>query len=178
MNFRDVADSLELVANEPIFPHGHLLRGGKISEITDARTIGNPSTILNLRRGPGRERFPQVLYRHSPAINNVENYDTSIKEVRRWLNESIAVVADSSNQIPILLHCTSGKDRTGVVVAAILTILGIERSLIIEEYLLSDGEVRQDWIELTLDGIGDVDDYFNRVSPDAVRARFPLPPAE
>ena len=39
---------------------------------------------------------------------------------------------------PLFIHCLSGKDRTGSVVAAILLVLGIGRDVIREEYLLSD----------------------------------------
>jgi protein-tyrosine phosphatase len=67
-----------------------------------------------------------------------------------------------------LIHCTSGKDRTGVVVAALLTILGIDRSIIIEEYLLSDGEVHSDWIETALDGMTNPEEYFKCVNLKAV----------
>jgi hypothetical protein len=41
----------------------------------------------------------------------------------------------------------SGKDRTGVVVAALLSVLGIDRDLVVEGYRWSDGEVERAWIE-------------------------------
>lgn len=72
----------------------------------------------------------------------------------------------------MLIHCTSGKDRTGVVVAALLTILGLERWMIVEEYLLSDGEVNPRWIEMALDGMDDVEKYFHRVDLERVRAQL------
>lgn len=68
-----------------------------------------------------------------------------------------------------------GCDRTGVVVAAVLTIVGIERATIVEEYLLSDGEVSVDWIELALDGIADTERYFNRAELGLIRSRFSVP---
>jgi protein tyrosine/serine phosphatase len=39
---------------------------------------------------------------------------------------------------PVLLHCTAGKDRTGVIVAIILTLLGVTRQKICEEYELTE----------------------------------------
>lgn len=40
---------------------------------------------------------------------------------------------------PILIHCRSGKDRTGVIVAAVLKLLGYPDEAILEEYHLSQG---------------------------------------
>ena len=38
----------------------------------------------------------------------------------------------------VLYHCTSGKDRTGMVTAMLLTILGVQRKDIIEDYLFTN----------------------------------------
>ena len=38
----------------------------------------------------------------------------------------------------ILFHCTQGKDRTGIVVAVILTALGVDKETIIHDYLLTN----------------------------------------
>jgi len=39
---------------------------------------------------------------------------------------------------PMLVHCTAGKDRTGVVVALFLELLAVPRPVIIEDYRKSD----------------------------------------
>ena len=41
-----------------------------------------------------------------------------------------------------LVHCTTGKDRTGWAVAALLLFLGVRADLVMREYLLSDAEIR------------------------------------
>lgn len=41
-------------------------------------------------------------------------------------------------QYPILLHCTQGKDRSGVVSALLLLLLGIPESTVMEDYMLTD----------------------------------------
>lgn len=38
----------------------------------------------------------------------------------------------------ILIHCAAGKDRTGVAVALILSLAGVEDTLIAEEYALTE----------------------------------------
>lgn len=39
---------------------------------------------------------------------------------------------------PVLFHCTAGKDRTGFTSALILSALGVERDVVVQEYLLSN----------------------------------------
>jgi len=47
------------------------------------------------------------------------------------------VVLDESNW-PVLIHCSAGKDRSGVGIALILEALGVDRETIMEEYLLTN----------------------------------------
>jgi protein-tyrosine phosphatase len=39
---------------------------------------------------------------------------------------------------PLLLHCTAGKDRSGVASALILTALGVPRATVVQDYVLTD----------------------------------------
>jgi protein tyrosine/serine phosphatase len=43
--------------------------------------------------------------------------------------------------LPILIHCTQGKDRTGIVVVLLLMILGVPEQAIEFDYQLSDEEL-------------------------------------
>lgn len=42
---------------------------------------------------------------------------------------------------PIVIHCTAGKDRTGVSTAFLLSILGVDREIIEADYLLTNRDV-------------------------------------
>lgn len=44
---------------------------------------------------------------------------------------------------PALVHCTTGKDRTGWAVAALLLFLGVPEQAVVHEYMVSDLEVRR-----------------------------------
>ncbi|HWO77401.1 MAG TPA: tyrosine-protein phosphatase [Bacillus sp. (in: firmicutes)] len=44
---------------------------------------------------------------------------------------------------PLLFHCMAGKDRTGAVAAAILSILGVPREQILEDYLYTNETLEQ-----------------------------------
>ena len=50
---------------------------------------------------------------------------------------SIRELAQSA-ALPALVHCTAGKDRTGLLVAMVLDLLGVDEETIVEDYLLSN----------------------------------------
>ncbi|MEZ5551412.1 MAG: tyrosine-protein phosphatase [Pseudomonadales bacterium] len=60
------------------------------------------------------------------------------------------IFAEARNQ-PVLLHCTAGKDRTGVSTAFLLAVLGVERALIEADYALTNRDIHRqaDFIEAT-----------------------------
>lgn len=151
-NHRDVGEALGLWLDPSPVPAGRLLRGGKFDALTAASELGNPRTILNLRQGPDPRHLADVTYVHVPAANDLENYDTSLREVRAWLAKAINVLAQPGTEWPVYVHCTSGRDRTGLVVAATLLLLEVPRDVIVEEFLLSDGAERS-LIEAALDGV-------------------------
>ncbi len=43
-----------------------------------------------------------------------------------------------TGETPMLVHCTAGKDRTGVASALILTALGVPRSIVVSDYAMSE----------------------------------------
>jgi protein-tyrosine phosphatase len=43
---------------------------------------------------------------------------------------------------PLVMHCTAGKDRTGVAVALILLALGVPRNVVLQDYLLTNALYR------------------------------------
>lgn len=46
-------------------------------------------------------------------------------------------------QVPLLFHCSAGKDRTGIFGAILLDLLGVERHTVIEDYVLSNDQYEQ-----------------------------------
>ncbi|WP_454196857.1 tyrosine-protein phosphatase [Nocardia sp. Marseille-Q1738] len=62
----------------------------------------------------------------------------------------------------LLFHCTAGKDRTGWAAAVLLTLLGVDRATVTEDYLLSNryrnardddplNGVQQSWLDAAFD---------------------------
>jgi protein tyrosine/serine phosphatase len=56
-----------------------------------------------------------------------------------WI-QMFNIFAESDNH-PVLVHCTAGKDRTGVTTAFLLSILGVERDIIEADYILTNRDV-------------------------------------
>jgi protein-tyrosine phosphatase len=54
-------------------------------------------------------------------------------------------------RLPLLHHCTSGKDRAGWMTAIVLTALGVPRELVLRDYLLSNDYHRAGHDKLRLD---------------------------
>jgi len=57
----------------------------------------------------------------------------------------------SPGRLPLLYHCTGGKDRTGWMTAIVLTALGVPRELVLRDYLLSNDFHRTGYQKLRLD---------------------------
>lgn len=168
VNFRDVGEYVNLLAGTKLLPTSRLFRGGKLEFVEKIEDIGSPQTIINLRKGADLKCF-DADYFQVAVSNAMEKYDTQNKDVRRWLNDVIKLLENKDLKYPILFHCTSGKDRTGIVVAGILLILQIPTKYIVEEYLLSDGGVNQKWILQAINGFSDPVKYFHKVDLGKVR---------
>ncbi len=48
---------------------------------------------------------------------------------------------------PTLVHCTAGKDRTGVLVALLLSAVGVEREAVLADYELSQSYLAGEWLD-------------------------------
>ncbi len=127
---------MNLLASQILLPVGKLYRGGKLEFVASSVDIGSPKTIVNLRRGEDTNTFDARAL-HFPISNDYEKYETANRVVKQWLRSVMGAFEDSRLAYPVLVHCTSGKDRTGVVVAALLKILKVPESIIVQEYLLT-----------------------------------------
>ena len=54
---------------------------------------------------------------------------------------------------PVLVHCTAGKDRTGIVVAVLLRAVGVRRAEVMADYLRTERNLPRLWAALHAAGI-------------------------
>ncbi len=117
-------------------------------------------TVVDLRRENEIEQFGRisadagVTYRHLPIrhldwaeVDHPEGTDRPRWLADRYLNfaeegaeglrDTLAVLADPA-QTPAVVHCMAGKDRTGVVCALTLALLGVDDATITADYALSN----------------------------------------
>ncbi|WP_068399624.1 tyrosine-protein phosphatase [Kribbia dieselivorans] len=95
--------------------------------------------------------YIEVLHRQAAAIGDV---------LHTWAQE---------DALPNLVHCANGKDRTGICVAVLLSLLGVPRELIVDDYVLSG-----------VNAAGLIDRFADRIraagaEPEAVRVMFETP---
>ena len=50
---------------------------------------------------------------------------------------ALTLIADNGPSYPTIVHCTVGKDRTGVLISILLSVLGVRREAIVADYLLT-----------------------------------------
>lgn len=176
VNFRDVGEWVELITGTLVLPHRHLLRGGKLDHVADASLIGNPRTILNVRRGPDKPKPDWACcWEHIPLDklpSDRNRYEASNPAVRLWLHQVVELFARPTLAYPVFVHCTSGKDRTGMAIAVLLRIADVPLQAVEEEYALSDGGVDVEGLRSLLAGIGDPARYFPRIDLTAVARRL------
>ena len=92
------------------------------------------------------------------------------------IGQAVSVTADalSTDDGAVLIHCTAGKDRTGLVVALILETVGVHREAIIQDYAASQAQLSGAWLNDMLAAIERVGISLGQAS----RQLLTLSPAE
>lgn len=91
-------------------------------------------------RGEGRGRILATLTFRPHRINDLVLYgyiNLMIEKRAHLIGDILRLIADPANR-PILLHCTAGKDRTGLTIALLLTLLGVPDEAIMADFSLSN----------------------------------------
>lgn len=148
--------------------HGRLFRSGTLAYLTPAGQRGLAAlgvrTVCDLRTTRERLTEPSVVMPATTrtlfwdyeleqggiigavmvATPRAETVRAAITEFYRTAPELFAArLAEifhllRTTQAPVVLHCTAGKDRTGVAAALLLAALGVAREDVIADYALSD----------------------------------------
>lgn len=118
-------------------------------------------TIIDLREPRERELSPRVWNRgglrveHVPIFEGMlwqtafadldELYDIMLDRHTGAIVEAVETVA-AAVDAPVLVHCTAGKDRTGIVTGVLLDVLGAERDDVLGDYELSQHLLGEEYL--------------------------------
>lgn len=131
-------------------------------------------TVCDFRADHERERWPNRLPQSSPprslglgftprgtqaAWDAVNRGELSAEGVRAYMCDHYRALATVHTEyyarmfaamlepdaLPFLVHCASGKDRTGFAAAIILLSLGVARDAVMADYVISDRNRRELW---------------------------------
>lgn len=104
-------------------------RAGEPQILSKAYTSKGEAALMGAMQGPdaspAKVREAMIGFYHQMP----EQYADQYSELFHRL---------SGHKAPLLFHCTAGKDRTGLASALILTVLGVPRDKVIEDYVLTE----------------------------------------
>jgi protein-tyrosine phosphatase len=137
-----------------------------LSDVDHDRLVALDIRVLcDLRTARERAREP-TQWRNPHTAQLSWNYDPSHTSLRSYLAQAAEYSAETTRQsmltlyrnlptlftpqyrelfarvaraeLPVVFHCSAGKDRTGLAAALILTSLGVPRPTVIADYALTD----------------------------------------
>ncbi|GAA3561083.1 HAD-IA family hydrolase [Kribbella ginsengisoli] len=79
-----------------------------------------------------KERVPE----DEPLLGDI--YRGSLDRNQGQIGAALRAVASAPEDRPVVVHCKSGKDRTGLLVALLLDLIGVPRDQIVADYVVSE----------------------------------------
>ena len=174
-----------ITCGETKIARGRLVRASIIGGLTAAgraavRAHGIRS-VVDLRSDEEVAADPSpyqegLAYRHAPfAAQRIMGLHRAVldgtlpDELRRIaapdVGLGVAVIAIAESEPGIVLHCLAGRDRTGIVIATLLSAMGVLDEEIVADYVASDVELAEDYKRFKAanpDRAADVDEAIDR----------------
>jgi protein-tyrosine phosphatase len=157
------------------------LAGLGIATIIDLRTVDESE-----QRGRWRDHLGDATYHHLPmtdvlpdeaemakwveAAHIGDHYGKIASRGTHAITAALRVLGDDANY-PAMFHCSAGKDRTGVLAAIVLGLLGVPDETIVDDYALSRDAMERMWEWLRANASDT--EQLDRYAP-AVRSAEPL----
>jgi protein-tyrosine phosphatase len=132
---------------------GLVLRGGQIGEITAAahprmaelglRTIVDLREDVELARLPASSYPPGVtlhrhpLYHDRVTLGDVDDLAVLYTQILDRCADTVTGALEhlaAPGSLPALVHCSAGKDRTGLIIGVLLSALGVPDEIVAEDY--------------------------------------------
>ncbi|HEY2078844.1 MAG TPA: tyrosine-protein phosphatase [Streptosporangiaceae bacterium] len=108
-------------------------------------------TVVDLRTQPETQAAPSMLDGLGASVTHVsilrgdlQTLPLELEAIYRYMVvEGADAIAEAiralcaADALPALVHCSAGKDRTGIVIALVLAVLGVPDEVIAADYALS-----------------------------------------
>jgi len=136
----------------------------EVAERPDRLPLGAVARHTAIAAEVGRLRRVVTLFRKRHRIQELllDVYTVMLDQNGHIFADVIRAAADPAN-LPLVVHCTAGKDRTGLAVALLLLALGVPEETVIADYTLSNhafdvlsGRMRPEMERLYAFGFGEV----------------------
>jgi protein-tyrosine phosphatase len=200
-NFRDIGgyrtNKGKTVAWRRIFRSGNLNRMteedfGKLKEEIRLATVIDLRSAEEIgRQGVGLHSQSDIRYHNISFITDGGNREADERRFRTFSNmgqfymdivrdkgfgrriiQAMEVIAEEENH-PLIFHCAVGKDRTGVLSAMLLSVIGVQDSDIIEDYTMSGLYIEELLQRISSDpkiaeAVKPLPDYFWTATPESI----------
>ena len=172
-NFRDISTLVNAFSNCKKIKSGLIYRSASLSKNDEEMLIdiikkNQIKYIIDLRDKVELENY--IRYNNFYTQEMKENYVVNIqfntqvniyipdkpminfyyaflKDFRQEFRLPFEKYFSNASENRLIIHCEGGKDRTGVITALLLDLLGIDRELILQDYLLSYSDTNREYIE-------------------------------
>jgi protein-tyrosine phosphatase len=116
------------------------------------RTVVDLRTLVEAEIAPGPLDALSARYAHVSILGgDMQSLPLELAAVYAFMIEQCGrAIADAIRPLcgaaafPALVHCSAGKDRTGIVIAMVLAVLGVPDDIIAADYALSGSFLDQD----------------------------------
>ncbi len=198
-NFRDIG-GYETAAGRHV-RWGQVFRSDAIHRLTDAdldqlRPL-NVRTILDLRSNREITASGSGLIHDEPGLHVVhipfgrigeevdptwqtmtlaELYQGIVVEAKWAIGQVMTTLAERESR-PAVVHCAAGKDRTGVSIALLLRLLGVDDAAITEDYVMTESNFSTFLDRLSpeeLEHLSIIPDELMRVDATVLAATFAI----
>ncbi|KQR52636.1 hypothetical protein ASF88_14110 [Leifsonia sp. Leaf336] len=164
-NFRDVGG---YPVPQGVVRNGKLFRSDGLARLGDAgrQTLQELGVrvVIDLRDdfetevmpddvdGLGLQRLHLPVFEGSGAsastigITLVGLYEKILLQHRDVVVRALREIADTGEEA-VVVHCTAGKDRTGIVIALALSAVGVDRETVVADYAATQANLDGEWLE-------------------------------
>ena len=130
---------------DPVFPGIDMIRHSGITTKGGEEIDFSPSGMSQI----GQDGIDQ--------LNKLKEYYNNIPFDNDAFKKLMAMIV--AHEVPIVFHCFTGKDRTGVFAIVLLMALGVDDETILRDFMLSNYYHRETLLKALADNAHKFDDY-------------------